>query len=115
MNFIPGALVEEGGAPRFLSTSGQVQLDVPRPARFGQATLGIRCEHIHEDPRGPIVGSVLTEEYLGNASNVHLDTVVGPLIMRTDSVSKGPRGANLRLRLDPAQISLFDATTEERL
>ncbi len=115
MNFIPGEVAEERGSPFFSSKSGQVRIDVPRPSRFGQATLGIRCEHLHEDPRGPIAGHVLTEEYLGNASNVHLHTEVGPLIMRTDSVSKRARGADLRLRLDQTQISLFDASTEQRL
>jgi ABC-type sugar transport system ATPase subunit len=115
MNFIPGELGEKNGNAFFVSTSGQVHIDVPSPSRPGPATLGIRCEHLHEDPHGPIAGHVLTEEYLGNASNVHLHTEVGHLIMRTDGASRRARGADLRLRPDPTQISLFDATTEQRL
>jgi len=77
--------------------------------------LGIRCEHVHEDARGNIAGSVVTEEYLGDACNVHLDTEVGRLVMRTDGGSRRVRGAAVRLRFDPAQISVFDATTEQRI
>jgi ABC-type sugar transport system ATPase subunit len=119
MNFIPGQLhsgaAESSAAPFFVSESGEVRLEVPRPSRLGPATLGIRCEHVYEDPRGPILGNILTEEYLGNASNVHLETEVGRLVMRTDSTSRRVRGTPLRLRLDPAQISVFDTATEQRL
>jgi multiple sugar transport system ATP-binding protein len=115
MNFIPGTLAEDRGNSFFLSASGQVQIGVPRPSRFGHATLGIRCEHVHEDPAGPIVGNVVTDEYLGSASNVHLDTEIGRMIMRTDSASNFARGSTLRLSLDPVQVSLFDAATEQRL
>jgi ABC-type sugar transport system ATPase subunit len=115
MNFIPGELTEVRGNPCFISTAGQVQIELPRPARFGQATLGIRCEHVRVDPLGPIVGSVTTDEYLGNASNVHLDTEVGRLILRTDTGSRFERGSTLRLSLDLTQLSVFDAATEQRL
>ena len=104
--------------PFFTARQGRVPLGGPIPpgARaVGRATLGIRCEHVHEDPRGSILGTVVTEEYLGNASNLHLETAVGRLIMRTDGASRRERGATLRLRLDPGQVSLFDATTEQRL
>ena len=98
------------------------------------ATLGIRCEHVHEDPSGPTTGTVVAEEYLGNASNVHLDTALGRLIMRAgagwsldaaplsdqagvEGGERRPRGAGtqIRLRLDAAQVSLFDGATEQRL
>jgi hypothetical protein len=70
---------------------------------------------VHEDPHGPIAGRVMTEEYLGSARNVHVDTDLGRLIMRSGAASARNRGAEVRLRLDPAQISVFDAATEERL
>ena len=104
--------------PFFTAKQGRVPLgaSLPESARtVGRATLGIRCEHVHEDPRGAIPGTVVTEEYLGNASNLHLETPMGRLIMRADGASMRERGATLRLRLDPTQVSLFDATTEQRL
>jgi multiple sugar transport system ATP-binding protein len=115
MNFIAGHVANGSGKPTFVSESGHVRIDVPVAEQSGRATLGIRCEHVHEASDGPIVGNVLTEEYLGNASHVHVDTQVGRLIMRCADGSARTRGSQLRLRLDPAQISVFDATTEKRL
>ena len=119
MNFIRGEVAGSDGKGMFVSAQGQVKLDVPLEAAArissGQATLGIRCEHIHPDANGPIVGRVMTEEYLGNARNVHVNTGCGRLIMRTDATSERALGAELRLRLDPAQISIFDGATEARL
>ena len=135
MNFIPGELRPEGaGPPAFVSTEGQIAIELSRPrgdferasppsrpsqpggaSRVSRATLGIRCEHVHEDPDGSIAGQVLTEEYLGSASNVHVASELGRLVMRTDATTTRARGARVRLRLDPDQISVFDASTEQRL
>jgi ABC-type sugar transport system ATPase subunit len=115
MNFIPGELRPGAGQAKFVSQNGAVAIDVPPVVGSGRATLGIRCEHVYEDPAGPIAGNVLTEEYLGNASNVHLDTEVGRLIMRSERGLGRGRGSNVRLRLDTTQMSVFDAATEQRL
>jgi ABC-type sugar transport system ATPase subunit len=115
MNFIAGEVAASAPRPRFISNQGQIPIDVAEPVRSGPVTLGIRCEHVHEDPSGPIAGSVLTEEYLGNASHVHVATALGRLVMRTDGGPGRARGAEVRLRLDTAKISVFDAATEERL
>jgi len=129
MNFIPGELRPEGaGPPSFVSAEGQIAIELSRPrgdferptrpsppSRASRATLGIRCEHVHEDPDGSIAGQVLTEEYLGSASNVHVASELGRLVMRTDATTTRARGARVRLRLDPDQISVFDASTEQRL
>jgi multiple sugar transport system ATP-binding protein len=115
MNFIPGELTPGAAQSTFVSQTGAVPINVPRLVGSGRATLGIRCEHVHEDESGPIAGNVLTEEYLGNASNVHLDTEVGRLIMRSERGLGRGRGSNVRLRLDATQLSVFDAVTEQRL
>jgi ABC-type sugar transport system ATPase subunit len=145
MNFIAGQIADRGGGPVFVTELGNVALPIaseggaapaPTTLHSGQATLGIRCEHVHEDPRGPITGTVVAEEYLGNASNVHLDTAMGRLIMRAGAawsadpapapavVQEGMKaggpvvrglGAQVRLRLDPAEVSIFDGATEQRL
>lgn len=115
MNFIPGHVADGGGNPAFVSKSGQVRVDVPPSVRSGQAMLGIRCEHVHEDSDGPIVGNVLTEEYLGNGSHVHVQTQLGRLVMRAASGSSRPRGTALRLRFDPSEICVFDTATDRRL
>jgi multiple sugar transport system ATP-binding protein len=114
MNFIEGELAVRTAGPRFVATG--LELELPRSERPdpGKVTLGVRCEHIHEDPAGPIAGSVLLEEYLGNACNVHLETAVGRMVMRTARPSGRARGAPLRVRLDAEHLSLFDAASGER-
>jgi ABC-type sugar transport system ATPase subunit len=119
MNLIAGEVhggdSAPGRPPFFLAHPGTPPVEVLPPSRFGKATLGIRSEHVHEDPRGSLMGTVVTEEYLGNASNLHVETPLGRLIMRADGASARARGSTLRLRLDKAQVCLFDATTEQRL
>ena len=119
MNFIPGEVAAADGRGLFVSKEGQVRIEVPLEATArasaGHAMLGVRSEHIHEDADGPIVGRVVTEEYLGNARNVHVDAACGRLVIRDDAASPRARGAELRLRLDPSQVSIFDGATEARL
>ena len=119
MNFIQGEVAGAGGKGLFVSEQGQLKVDVPLETSTvvssGRGTLGIRCEHVHQDAAGPIVGRVVTEEYLGNARNVHVQTGCGRLIMRTDALSERGLGAEVRLRLDSSQISIFDGATEARL
>ncbi len=119
MNFIPGEVAGSGGKALFVSEAGQVRVEVPLDgtARVssGHATLGIRCEHVHEDAAGTIRGCVVTEEYLGSARNVHIDAACGRIVMRADAAAPYARGSEVRLDLDPSQISLFDGATEERL
>jgi multiple sugar transport system ATP-binding protein len=122
MNFIEGELVERASAAAgakgaaFVSAAGALELGLPRsePAGARRVTLGIRCEHIHEDPAGPIAGSLLLEEYLGNACNVHLETAMGRLVMRTARPSGHGRGAARRVRLDPERLILFDTASGDR-
>jgi multiple sugar transport system ATP-binding protein len=115
MNFIQGAVAQANGASLFVSEAGNLPIEVRRPLRSGRATLGIRCEHIHEDPHGAIAGRVVTEEYLGSACHVHVETDCGRLIMRGATRSPRGRGSELRLRFDHEQISVFDDASKERL
>lgn len=120
MNFIPCEVAGVNGKLQLVSERGKVRLDVPlemanRAPTTKSATLGVRCEHVHEDPEGPIVGRVLTEEYMGNARMVHVETECGRLVLRTDAAVKRTLGTECRLRLDGSQISVFDGATEQRL
>jgi ABC-type sugar transport system ATPase subunit len=120
MNLIACQVTGNEGQLQLLSEQGQVRLDVPfaRAARAPStpsATLGIRCEHVHEDRDGPIIGRVVTEEYFGSARLVHVDTACGRLVLRSEVTRTRALGSELRLRLDATQISVFDAATEARL
>jgi ABC-type sugar transport system ATPase subunit len=119
MNFIPGEIASANGRGLFVAAQGPFRVDLPLERRdrsaSASATLGIRCEHIHEDAQGSLVGRVITEEYLGNARNLHVDTPCGRLIVRTGPAATHTLGAEVRLRLDPAQISIFEGSMEARL
>jgi len=119
MNFIRGEVAGSGGRGLFVSETGRVRFDVPlegtAPVSSGQATLGIRSEHVHPDASGPIWGRVVTEEYLGSARNVHVEAACGRMVMRADAAAPYGLGAEVRLDLDISQISIFDGATEARL
>jgi ABC-type sugar transport system ATPase subunit len=120
MSFIPCRVVATDGEIRLVSEQGQVRFDLPshvatRTPTTPSVELGIRSEHIHEDPDGPIVGRVVTEEYLGSARLLHVDSACGRLVVRVEAAAARAPGAELRLRLDAAHVSLFDGATEERL
>ena len=120
MNLVPGHLTGTNGALQFVSERGHVELKVPLEAAretpaAAAATLGIRCEHVHEQPDGPIRGRVLSEEYLGNARIVHVDAECGRLVVRTDAGRSRTPGSDIRLSFDASQISVFDGVTEARL
>jgi multiple sugar transport system ATP-binding protein len=119
MNFIPGEVAGSGGRALFVSEAGHVRVEVPlhgtSRVSSGQATLGIRCEHVHADTGGSIWGRVVTEEYLGNARNVHIEAACGRIVMRADAAAPYALGSEVRLNLDPSQISIFDGATEARL
>ena len=114
MNLIAGAITDSAGWPAFLAQSTRIPVN-DTAASSGPATLGIRCEHVHEATDGPIPGYVVGEEYLGSASHLRVQTPIGPLVVRAAAGPRRPRGAEVRLRLDPTQISIFDAATEKRL
>jgi multiple sugar transport system ATP-binding protein len=120
MNFIRCQVASRNDKPQLLSEQGQVSFDMPvelagRAPTSPSTLLGIRCEHVHEDPDGAIVGRVVTEEYLGSARIVHVDTPCGRLVVRAGAGAPRALGSELRLRVDPAQVSVFDAATEARL
>jgi multiple sugar transport system ATP-binding protein len=120
MNFVKCQVTGVNGELQLVSEQGQIRLDVPleltsRAPSTPGATLGIRCEHVHEDESGPITGRVLTDEYLGSARMLHVDTPCGRLVVRADAKAPRALGSELRLRMDASQVSVFDAVTEARL
>jgi multiple sugar transport system ATP-binding protein len=120
MNFIRCQVSGMNGKLQLMSDQGQIRLDVPldlatRAPTTPSTVLGIRCEHLHEDANAPIVGRVITEEYMGNARMVHVDTPCGRLVMRSSSRAPRAVGSEIRLRLNVARASVFDHATEARL
>jgi multiple sugar transport system ATP-binding protein len=84
---------------------------VPAAALGGNATLGIRPEHLHVDEHGQFEGAVELFERLGPLSFAHLgargeaQTVVAQL----PGDRKVTLGERLRVGVAPADARLFDA------
>ncbi len=105
-----------GAASGFTSSPKDDPILPLRPTtRSGAAVLGIRPEFLRLEPRGPIRGRALLQEYLGASRCIHLETTVGRLIARLPASASVPAGEELALALDPAHVRLFDAANGARL
>jgi multiple sugar transport system ATP-binding protein len=81
----------------------------------GQAVVvGVRPEHLHVDPAGSITQKVRTVEWLGHECLV-LGSVGGEEVVVRQVGMAGTDADELRLRVDPADVHLFDPETTDRL
>ncbi len=113
----PGMLAKTVGGVDGCTSSPKNGPSLPLhlPVRPGAAVLGIRPEFLRLDPRGPIRGRALLEEYLGASRCIHLDTTVGRLVVRLPASASVPAGEELELALDPHHVRLFDPASGARL
>ena len=112
MNFFAGSVLNEGEKAIFVSAGSDAKLELSKPAPSGPATLGIRGEYVHVDGSGPIAGCVVTDEYVGSSRNLHVDSELGRLVLRAEPSARYPRGSEVRLRLEPERIAVFERTLE---
>jgi ABC-type sugar transport system ATPase subunit len=94
----------ESGRPQLTSEPGGIPLEVPLDLAKGTPTtphalLGVRCECVHEDPKGPIPGLVLTEEYFGSRAPR----------ARRHALREAAAGDQVRPLIDPERAVLFEA------
>lgn len=120
MNLIPCRSKGANGPLDLVTEPGQVPMPLPHDVvreslTTPSPTLGIRCEHVHEQEDGPIRGRVLTEEYLGSACILHVETDWGRLVVRTDAAGTRTLGSDIRLGFDTSHVSVFDGATDSRL
>ncbi|MGK2948255.1 MAG: ABC transporter ATP-binding protein, partial [Acidimicrobiales bacterium] len=86
-----------------------------------RATVGVRPEHLHLDPDGPLLATVTQTEWLGHEAllRVHLDGtegVDGGWIARLPSEEAPPAdGSAVRLGVAPRSVHLFDDSTGLRI
>jgi ABC-type sugar transport system ATPase subunit len=116
MNFIPGTVRAGAGRGEFLPAGGGLAIPLPRTVPPGQVTLGIRPEYVCADPRGPVAGEVVMQEYQGDFRIVHLATAFSEdLVMRTAPADAHPPGERLRVLFDPDHVRLFRSDTGDAL
>ncbi len=104
---------------RGIQLSDQVTMPLPAPllGDSTDVTLGIRPEHLHIDPNGPLRLSITFAEQLGADTIVH-GTLLGSdtaLALRLEGVQISESGAQLALNAAPEQMHIFDRATGKRL
>jgi multiple sugar transport system ATP-binding protein len=107
MNFVKGHLARGESGMRFEAAG--LSLAVPGIHPAGPATLGVRPEHVHLDPRGPVEAKVLLDQYLGSHRSLHAEAPFGPLAARCATDDRIPPGGAIRLRFDDRHLNLFNA------
>ncbi|MEC9196995.1 MAG: sn-glycerol-3-phosphate ABC transporter ATP-binding protein UgpC [Pseudomonadota bacterium] len=115
MNFIHGQIVTDGGVRQFRSDSGLL-LPLPQTALPDghKVTYGIRPEHIAIGNHGVPLRVVVVEP-TGSETQVfakHGGDFVDALVK--DRFKAAPN-SEVRFVIDPANVHLFDHTTEQRL
>jgi ABC-type sugar transport system ATPase subunit len=119
MNTLPGTVVvEDGTAPAVDLGGGRVPLPADlaaAPATGSPLVVGIRPEHLAVDPAGDIDLDVRAVEWLGHECLV-FGTVGGePVVVRQTGMSTLQAGGHGRLRVDRADVHVFDPDTTLRL
>ena len=100
---------------------GDSRLPIGRTSRQERAVLGVRPEHLHLDPEGPLRAVVHQTEWLGHEVllRIQLTGVEGlgtGWIVRLAAEAEPPEpGSEVRLSAMPASVHLFDADTGVRL
>ena len=122
MNFLRGYLKKSGDRVQF--ESAVFQADVSHytfaqfPADNQPAVLGIRPEHLRivapDAPRNAQATLGLIEP-MGAYKIAWLDASGTPLALQVEPATALVTGTLTHLALDPAHVSLFDATSENRL
>ncbi|RCK35360.1 hypothetical protein TH9_01290 [Thalassospira xiamenensis] len=111
MNFIDGKLVQDGDGIAFDGGSGQLPLaNLPTRSRdlIGQpVTLGARPEHLMFDDLGANA-RVLLAEPTGPDQYVRLAVAGSEVTARTGPEQHFSSGADARIMIDGARVSLFD-------
>jgi len=115
MNFIKGNVAVYGETSHFIPYGEASPIRLSQRIKPGAVTLGIRGEHVHPDPGGPVVGKVLMVEYLGSSRSVHVEATFGRLIFRDEPTAAHTVGQSLRLSFDPAHVNLFDGHSGSRV
>ena len=100
---------------------GDSRLPIGRISRHESAVLGVRPEHLHLDPEGPLRATVHQTEWLGHEALLRIQLVgveglgTGWIVrLATDAEPPEP-GSEVRMSALPASVHLFDADTGVRL
>ena len=81
-----------------------------------EVLYGLRPECIRFAPAGTgIAGELTMTEPTGPETHAFVDTAIGPFVVRVPGRVTAPAGEPVNLAWEPADVHLFDATTEARM
>lgn len=129
MNFIKGAVVEEGNRLYFKAEG--IYIEIPaenaqilkeKGYKHKDVYLGIRPENIHDQtmalessPSTRIKAKAEVVELTGAEKYVHLSVAGKALIARVDACSNVRMGTEVEMTFDPSKLHFFDADTDRRI
>ena len=100
---------------------GESRLPLGRGSDHERAVLGVRPEHLHLDPAGPLRAAVHQTEWLGHEALLRLQLVgveghgTGWIARLATEAAPPEPGTEVRLSAAPGSIHLFDADSGLRL
>jgi multiple sugar transport system ATP-binding protein len=136
MNFIEGKVLKEGedffvefGSEDTKTRAGvkyKIKLpaekntkDVLVPYEDKEVIIGIRPEHVHDEPNfletipeGIVEADVEVTELMGAETYLYMNCEGHSINARVDPASKARPGDKIKITLDPKKIHLFDKETE---
>jgi multiple sugar transport system ATP-binding protein len=123
MNFVRGELRRDGARLHFESASLRADVSdyafAQAPVEAQPAVLGIRPEHLRQvAPDAPNPNARATVgliEPMGAYKVGWLDAQGTPLAIQVEPQIKLTSGSQISLAMEPAHVSLFDASSERRL
>ncbi|MGV9433997.1 ABC transporter ATP-binding protein [Nocardia sp. NPDC003648] len=117
MNLFPAVVQSRGGALRVTADGVDAALDITDELDTATAVIaGIRPERLRIDATaGAVRGRVRMVENLGSEELVHLDAGTTSLCVRAPRPAGVHVGEDIAVRVDPADIHLFDPDTGLRL
>jgi len=115
MNLLPFEGLVEAGADTVEAKGARFAIPRNHCHHTGALALGVRPEHVHFDPAGPLAGVVIASEWLGTSQIVTLDTPLGPVKARRSAADAIRAGERIGLRFDERTLSLFDSVSGRAL
>jgi len=115
MNTVPVTLADG------IAQVGESRLALGRGSDHDRAVLGVRPEHLHLDPAGPLRAAVHQTEWLGHEALLRLQLVgveghgTGWIARLATEAAPPEPGTEVRLAAAPGSIHLFDADSGLRL
>ncbi len=113
MNLFEGELTEQGWRNGDFSVPLADRETAPR----SHVTLGVRAEHVHLDPHGPLSGQIALLEPLMSERVVlaYVDLPSGRIVARLPQTLNLRVNDDISLTVAPDHVHLFDSTSGRRL